>query len=249
MIPKKLHYCWFGGKEKPETLVRCLKSWQLYCPDYQITEWNETNTKSFSNRFYKNALRKRKYAFVADYVRAKVLFEEGGVYLDTDMLLVRSVDDLLKYDFFIGEEVSGRIAFGLFGARPKHRFLEKMLAFYNSNYFDNFSRPVITHKFSPLINKDTISTNEVILAPPYFYPLPYEQKEADHHSFLKPESYAVHLWDHSWGEEMNTTAWSWIKKLSEVTVDFLFYGYPYSYFKRYFRGFSRQLYYALKKKP
>ena len=102
MIPKKLHYCWFGNNPKPKIFQDCIKSWQYYCPDFEIKEWNEKNTIQFANSFYINALRKKKFAFVADYIRAKVLFEEGGIYLDTDMMVLQPLDELLKYDFFIG---------------------------------------------------------------------------------------------------------------------------------------------------
>jgi len=137
MIPKIIHYCWFGNNPKAKVFNDCLESWEKYSPDYKIIEWNETNSEQFSNSFYNNALRKKKYAFVSDYVRTKVLNEFGGIYLDTDMLLLKPIDELLKYNFFSGFEVKDRVAFGLFGGVAKHHFFSKMLAFYENNYFDD----------------------------------------------------------------------------------------------------------------
>jgi mannosyltransferase OCH1-like enzyme len=248
MIPKKLHYCWFGNTPKSKILQDCIKSWQRFCPDFEINEWNENNTKQWANSFYKNALRKKKYAFVADYIRTKVLFEEGGVYLDTDMILLQPINALLQYDFFIGEEVSNRIAFGLFGVQKKHRYLKQMLDFYDTTEFNAFSPPVITHTFSPLINAETIKANEIIFEPIYFYPLPFENRLRDYADFIKPESYAVHLWNHSWVNEPQLRITSLLKNMGAVAIDFLFYKYSYVYFKRYSKEFSRKLYHLLKAK-
>lgn len=248
MIPKKLHYCWFGNNPKSKVFQDCLTSWKLYCPNFEIMEWNEKNSKIYANSFYKNALRKKKYAFAADYIRVKVLFEQGGIYLDTDMLLLKPIDNLLQYDFFTGEEVNGRVAFGLYGAVPKHRFLKQMLEFYITNEFNIFSPPVITHTFSPIINKQSIAKGEVILDVPFFYPLPYENRIEDYISFIQPETYAVHLWDHSWAKFTDSGLLQLIKNLKEVAVDFVFYNYSFAYFKRYGREFLRKIYHLLKSK-
>jgi len=244
-IPKKLHYCWFGSAPKSKIFQDCLESWKTFCPDFEIKEWNEKNTKQFVNSFYKNALRKKQYAFVADYVRARVLFEEGGVYLDTDMLLLKPIDSLLQYDFFIGEEVSGRVAFGLFGVIPKHRFLEQMIVFYNQTEFNVFSPPVITHTFSPVINKKNIDKNEIILDSNCFYPLPYGHRLENYTDFIQTQSYAVHLWNHSWSKSDQKGLLVLLKNLKAVIMDFMFYNYSHSYFKRYGREFSRKIYHLL----
>ena len=244
-IPKKLHYCWFGRSPKSKIFQDCLESWKTFCPDFEIKEWNESNTKQFTNSFYKNALRKKQYAFVADYIRAKVLFEEGGIYLDTDMFMLKPIYSLLQYDFFIGEEVTARVAFGLFGSISKHRFLEQMIVFYNQTEFNVFSPPVITHTFSPLINRKNIDKNEIILDSNYFYPLPYQHRLENYIDFIQPQSYAVHLWDHSWAKSDKKGLLILLENLKAVIVDFMFYNYSYSYFKRYGREFSRKIYHLL----
>jgi mannosyltransferase OCH1-like enzyme len=248
MIPKKLHYCWFGNNPKSKIFYECLASWKQFCPDFEIFEWNEKNSKKYINKFYINALRKKKYAFAADYIRARVLFEFGGIYVDTDMLLVKPIDNLLEYNFFIGEEVKDRVAFGMFGCVKNHRFLKKMIDFYQTNEFNVFSPPVITHTFSPIINKETIQYKEIIYEPEYFYPLPYQNKLDDYSKHLITNSVAVHLWDHSWETKKHNGLRVLFKNWKNVLSDFLFYGYSYAYFKRYFKEFSRKIYHEVKSK-
>lgn len=249
MITKKLHYCWFGSNPKSELLLKCIASWKKFCPDYEIIEWNELNSKVYSNKFYRDALRKKRYAFAADYIRVKVLMEHGGIYMDTDMLLLKPIDALLQYDFFIGEEVPNRINFALFGSIKDHRFLKQMVAFYDTTEFNNFSPPVITHTFSPIINYDTIeATKEVIFKPDFFYCLPYESRDKDYFSFCTENSVAVHLWDHSWKLTPQNDFKTLFKNWRAVVIDFLFYHYSYAYFRRYFKEFSRKMYHLLKSK-
>lgn len=83
MIPKKIHYCWFGGKEKPEDVKKYIASWKKYCPDYEIKEWNESNFDIHENDYCREAYEAKKWAFVTDYVRLKALYEEGGFYMDS----------------------------------------------------------------------------------------------------------------------------------------------------------------------
>ncbi|MBW1657715.1 glycosyltransferase [Flavobacterium quisquiliarum] len=248
MITKKIHYCWFGKEAKSKVFQDCLVSWKLHCPDFEIIMWNEFNTTKYSNPFYKNALRKKKYAFAADYIRAKVLHEQGGVYLDTDIFLIKPLNDLLKYDFFIGEEIEGRTNFAIFGAVPNHRFLKEMIDFYDRTEFNVFSLPVITHTFCSLINRTSVIENEIILAPSFFYPLPYEKRIEDYKSFIVSETYAVHLWEHSWKKREEPEFLQLFKNLIDVIIDFIFYNYSYSYFKRYGKEFSRKIYHSIKQK-
>lgn len=245
MIPKTLHYCWFGKKRKPKLFSQCLESWKRHCPDFEIKEWNNENSRQFANSFYRNAIRKKQYAFAADYIRTNVLFEEGGIYLDTDMLVLRPLDDLLNYNFVIGEEVPGRINFALFASSPKHRLLQRMLDFYEQTPFNQFSVPVITHTFSGIFDEESLGEDERIFPPEYFYAVPYQSKDEPHSNFTTEKSYAVHLWDHSWSSEKKNSYGQLCKNLWIVTVDYVFYGYPYAYFKRYFREFSRKIYHRL----
>ena len=249
MIPKIIHYCWFGPLKKSEIAQKCISSWKEHCPDFEIKEWTESNTVPFQNKFYKNALRKKKYAFASDCVRVQALTEYGGVYFDTDMLLLKPISEtLLSLNFFTGYEVNERAAYGFFGAIKGHRFMVKMADFYSTTEFNEFSLPVITHTFKDLINDSTILKNERIFAPDVFYPLSYQDRLDDYKNHISEATHAVHLWDHSWSGNEKKEA-SLIKNLKTVLNDYLFYGYSKRYFIRYFRGFSRQLYHQLIGKP
>ena len=107
MIPKRIHYCWFGRGEKPKLAEKCIKSWKKYCPDYEIIEWNEDNFDVNLNPYTKWCYENRKYAFLSDYVRLWVVNQKGGVYFDTDVEVIRNIDFLLDDQAFFGFETGG----------------------------------------------------------------------------------------------------------------------------------------------
>lgn len=113
-IPKLIHYCWFGNKKKPQLVEDCISSWKKYLPDYEIIEWNEKNT-DLKHTFLKKTYKLKKWAFVADFVRLKVLYEFGGIYLDTDMLMLKSLDSFLDDKCFFGAENETFISAGIIG--------------------------------------------------------------------------------------------------------------------------------------
>ena len=96
MIPKKIHYCWFGGKEMPNKDKKCIESWRKYCPDYEIIEWNESNYSLDKCKYMKDAYKEKKWGFVPDFARFDIIYNEGGIYMDTDVELISSLDDLLS---------------------------------------------------------------------------------------------------------------------------------------------------------
>lgn len=104
MIPKIIHYCWFGNAPKPKLIQNCIETWKNRLPDYQIKEWNETNFDFNMAPFCKEAYEAKKWAFVADYCRIYALYTEGGIYMDTDIMVLRSFDEFLKYSFFSSHE-------------------------------------------------------------------------------------------------------------------------------------------------
>lgn len=100
-IPKVIHYCWFGKGEKSKLVLKCIESWKKYCPDYEIIEWNEYNYDISKNKYISEAYKNKKWAFVSDYARLDILFNYGGIYLDTDVELIKSIpEELLNYDGF-----------------------------------------------------------------------------------------------------------------------------------------------------
>lgn len=104
MIPKVIHYCWFGGKPIPKSAQKCITSWKKYFPDYEIKEWNESNFDVNSIPYTKEAYEKRKYAFVSDYARFWILYNYGGLYFDTDVRVIKSFDDIISRGAFMGIE-------------------------------------------------------------------------------------------------------------------------------------------------
>ncbi len=132
-IPKKIHYCWFGKGEMPPLAKKCLKSWKKYCPDYEIIRWDESNCDLVSNRYVKEAFEAGKWAFVSDYIRLKVIFDHGGIYLDTDVELVRSLNSLVSGGPYMGFDEKGIVATGLgFAAQPGNKIIAEFLKDYDS---------------------------------------------------------------------------------------------------------------------
>lgn len=137
MIPKVIHYCWFGRNPLPESYRVYIDSWKKYCPEYQIIEWNEDNFDISENDYCREAYEAKKWAFVSDYARVKVIYEHGGIYLDTDVEVLKPLDDLLSQgDGFIGFQNVEQATTGLgFAAAPKNPCVKSMLKIYESRHF------------------------------------------------------------------------------------------------------------------
>ena len=135
MIPKKIHYCWFGKNPLPEQTKQYIETWKKYCPDYEIIEWNEDNFNVNQNQYCKEAYEAKKWAFVSDYVRLKVLYDNGGIYMDTDVEVVKPLDDLLNYNWFSGFESQDKIPTGTMGASWNSRIIKLLLSDYDNRHF------------------------------------------------------------------------------------------------------------------
>ena len=136
MIPKVIHYCWFGHSPKPALFQRCIASWKKYCPDYEIIEWNEDNFDISQNDYAREAYEEKKWAFVTDYARLWIVYNHGGIYLDTDVEIIKEFDDLLGDPAFFGFEDNESIATGLgFGAEPGNPVVGAMLKDYDHIHF------------------------------------------------------------------------------------------------------------------
>ena len=132
MVPKVIHYCWFGKKELPKSAKSCIESWRRFCPNYEIIEWNEDNFDVQQNAYTSFLYENRKYAFLSDYARLLVVYEHGGLYFDVDVELVRPVGELLLQKAFFGFETNEYVATGLgFGAEPGNNVVKKMLEEYD----------------------------------------------------------------------------------------------------------------------
>jgi len=138
-IPKKIHYCWFGGNPIPAHLQKYIESWSKFCPNYEIIKWEESNYDVNKNMYMKQAYEAKKWGFVSDYSRIDVIYNYGGIYLDTDVELIKPFDDLLYDEMFCGFDSNSRyIAFGLgFGAVMGHPILKSMMELYEKLSFLN----------------------------------------------------------------------------------------------------------------
>lgn len=140
MIPKKIHYIWFGGKEFGPKEKYCVESWSKLLPDYEIIRWDDNCIGKFDNPYFKQAIEAKQYAFASDYARLKILYEYGGIYLDTDEEVLKPLDCFLEHDFFMGCQSCGS-AKGLnpacVGAIPKHPIVKDLLAVYDTTPFVN----------------------------------------------------------------------------------------------------------------
>lgn len=193
MIPKVIHYCWFGGNSLPESAIRCIESWKKYAPNYQIIEWNESNFDFHKCSYIEEAYQAKKWAFVSDYTRFYILYHEGGVYFDTDVELIAPIDDLLDRGPFMGCEQDAkknlpiRINPGLgLASVPKMDFYKEILNFYDKQHFIRPDGSLNEHtvvdyttdllfKFG-LKNESGIQhVNNIIIYPKeYFCPLDYQ---------------------------------------------------------------------------
>lgn len=128
LIPKKIHYCWFSGNPMPEYLQNCIATWREKCPDYEIIQWNETNYDVEKIPYTKQAYERGKYGFVPDVARLDILYEHGGIYIDTDVTLLKNLDELLYQPAFTGVEKWGVINMGgMAGAVPGHPMIGEIL--------------------------------------------------------------------------------------------------------------------------
>ena len=238
MIPKIIHYCWFGNSELPDMAKQCIASWREFMPEYKIIEWNESNC-DLSHPFLKTAYEHKKWAFVSDYIRLIKLFEFGGIYLDIDMLILKNMNSFLIHDCFFGSENKDFISCGIIGAEINNKFIKKCSNFYDDfvmveNFdFKNVIIPnVITNIFRNEFQytgefKNILKIDCITIYPfEYFYPLPFDKLDInkDFEKFITKKSFAVHLWNASWLDlnefELIKTK-QYLKALKLVSLNFL----------------------------
>lgn len=134
-IPKKIHYCWFGGNPLPDDAKKYIASWKKYCPDYEIIEWNESNFDLNSNMYIKEAYDAKKWAFITDYVGLYVMYKFGGVYMDTDVELLSNIDKFLEHDAFSGFESVNLIPTGIMACKKNFPLFKELLDYYDGKHF------------------------------------------------------------------------------------------------------------------
>ena len=141
MIPKIIHYCWFGGNPLPEDVKKYIATWRKQCPDYEIKEWNESNFDVNTLRFTKQAYKLKKFAFVSDVARITALVKEGGIYLDTDVELIKSLDSFLDCHNFVGLETEFKVRTAVIGAeKGSELFFSFLKTYYNKKFVRSTGR-------------------------------------------------------------------------------------------------------------
>lgn len=206
-IPKKIHYCWFGGSSKPEIVVRCIESWKRFMPDYELYEWNEENYDCHKVPFIDEAYRMKKWAFVSDYVRFDVLNQYGGIYFDTDVELLKPIpEDILDKGAFTGMESAGQVSPGLiFAITPCHPFLKEIMASYQKTHFmidgkpnyktvNEFTTELLIPKGLEMRNIYQEVDGISIYPPEYFCGYDQDIKEYD----IREETISVHHYAGTW---------------------------------------------------
>lgn len=208
MIPKVIHYCWFGKSELPETVKRCIKSWRVACPDYEIKRWDESNYNVNKNSYTQSAYRSKKWAFLTDYARLDILDKEGGVYLDTDVKLIKSLTPLLQNGAFMSFEQKGRINTGIgFACEPGNSIIEENKKYYEERSFLDKNGKFIPELCVKITTKILIEhglnyksdsvqrLNGITIYPStYFSP----KKMGTNKVQLTTDTYGIHLFASSW---------------------------------------------------
>lgn len=213
MIPKVIHYCWFGRGAKSELMQKCIASWRKYMPDYEIIEWNEDNVDFNQNTYLKEAHKQKKYAFMSDYVRLKVIYENGGVYLDTDVELIKSLGAILERGGYFSFERKDTIATGLgFAAEAKDSIVKALLMEYENIHFiindgyDNTPCPV--RNTAALVKMGLIPNNTLqkigacyIYPQEYFCPMNMDTGAIN----ITANTHSIHHYSYSWADEYAKT--------------------------------------------
>ncbi len=228
MIPKTIHYCWFGRNPKPKLAKRCINSWKKYCPDYRIVEWDENNFDISSCPLYvRQAYEAEKWAFVTDYVRLKVVHDFGGIYLDTDVELLKNLDFLLANKAFFGFEEGRSVATGLgFGAEKGTPLLQSLMDEYNDipfilpdGSFDKTTCPVrntnvfLKHGLVQNDRMQFLDDGIRILPKEYLSPRDYFTEE----NHITPNTVSIHWFAASWKTKQEKNLKKQLKK--EKTYD------------------------------
>ena len=207
MIPKIIHYCWFGGKKKPKLARKCIKSWGKYCKGYKFIEWNESNFSIDNAPLYvRQAYKSKKFAFVTDYVRLYALIKYGGIYMDTDVEVLKPLDIFLSLEAFSGFESLMCVPTGIMASVKKFPLFEKFLQMYNKmSFYDKNGNPTyitnvtlitkICKSYGLKLNNTKQTIEGFTLFPSdYFCPFSYETKTLNR----TKNSYTIHWFSGSW---------------------------------------------------
>lgn len=230
MIPKIIHYCWLSNDPYPEKIQRCMDSWKKYLPDYEFIHWNFKKFPRGKSKWVDQAYDNKKYAFAADYIRAYALYNYGGIYLDTDVEVLKSFDDLLDLPYFLGRENSkAGIEAAALGCEKGHFLIKDILDSYNEKSFVNpdgsLNVEPMPNRFRSCIDskyhyrliddiKDFDYDESVINVFPadYFSPKRFDTNEIE----VSDRTYSVHHFAASWAEPYNRAHGERLPKLKKI---------------------------------
>ena len=205
MIPKKIHYVWFGDKDFGEIEKKCMETWHKVLPEYEIVRWGNDCIDKFDNRYFREAIAAKQYAFASDYVRLYALYHEGGIYMDTDEEVIKPLDEFLEHDYFMGCQKCGSargLNPALVGAVPHNGVVKDLLAVYDDLAFVNpdgsfnlkpnpaYFADVLTEKYG--LKETFVKSGRI-----EFYPNSFVY-DYDHFGTDNKDAYAVHRYSASW---------------------------------------------------
>lgn len=207
-MEKKIHYCWFGGKPLSRKVKQCIKTWKKFLPDYEIIEWNENNFDINICPFVKQAYENKKWAFVSDYARIYALYQQSGIYLDTDVKILKDVSHIVDKEMFFGYEDSGLVGTAIIGVKEKNnKYIKEILDYYNKleefnpDMMYNYANPVIItkaiKKYDHITDEkgiDIFDNNIYVYPRDYFFPLSYNYAERE----FTENTCMVHLFNATW---------------------------------------------------
>lgn len=192
MIPKKIHFCWFGGNPKSALILFCIETWKKVLPEFEIIEWNESNFNIDACAFVRDAYNNKKWAFVSDYVRAYALYHHGGIYLDSDVEIRRGLDEFLHHGAFSGFEKKGMSFTALWGAQKGHHWPKAVIEDYEQKEFTAIPNTItITellrdkYGINPEIDVLQSYNNDIFIYPSSYF-------------CVDIPNYAVHHFEGSW---------------------------------------------------
>ena len=227
MIPKVIHYCWFGNNPLPFAVKKCINSWKKICPDYEIRRWDETNFDVYQNDFIKSAYGSKAWAFVSDYARLKIVYDEGGIYLDTDVELKKSLDELRKNEGFFAIQQEGHYCnTGLgFGAKKENEIVKTMLDLYDDLIYSEENKFSIAcpylntkalEKYGYSYSDDVIVIhNNLVLPPRFMDPIaPGKNKE----NLLCNDTVSIHHYSASWMDDKTVRRRKIIRIIGEKRI-------------------------------
>lgn len=213
MIPKIVHYCWLSNDPYPKNIARCLESWKEKLPDYEFIKWDFNRIDKSKFKWVSDAFDNRKYAFAADYIRSYAIYNYGGIYLDSDVEVIKSFDDLLSHHYFMGCEFNKTSPeAAVIGAEKGHPFFEKLLHYYDGRSFvkadGTLDRRTLPSIFLEILDNgfkvehidnpsqiDDDDSNKICILP-YYYFSPKSTLDGKIHK--KVETYAIHHFTNTW---------------------------------------------------